>query len=216
MAKGSAYTFTSGSINGLNGMYGTKELAYSLMATGCALKQKFGIKLKHGDLSLQSGGDIKGHGSHESGRDVDIIFIWKKAGSESLRQYSGQAVKDPPPKRGSGIKDKCPKRLGWREEGAGFPVDPEFYMPANWELVKNWLLNSENSAIFLHCDIIRAMKDYAIANDPQGWASVQKDFNNRMQFWANHHNHYHMRICCPDGDLECKNSMRKCSSVKIA
>lgn len=56
--------------------YGTAELVTGLARAGAALVAEFGADTWTviGDLSMQGGGDIVGHGSHQSGRDVDVMF----------------------------------------------------------------------------------------------------------------------------------------------
>lgn len=55
--------------------FGTVELVQGLVrAAGAVERAHPGAPLTVGDLSRESGGDIKGHASHRSGRDVDVMF----------------------------------------------------------------------------------------------------------------------------------------------
>ncbi len=55
--------------------YGTWELVRAIMDASAVADQTHpGNTLVVGDLSLAAGGDINGHASHRSGRDVDVMF----------------------------------------------------------------------------------------------------------------------------------------------
>jgi len=55
--------------------YGTWEMVRALIDAAAAVHQaQPGNTLVVGDLSLAAGGDIGGHASHRSGRDVDVMF----------------------------------------------------------------------------------------------------------------------------------------------
>jgi penicillin-insensitive murein DD-endopeptidase len=55
--------------------HGTVELVQALVrATGAVHEKLPGNELTIGDLSLRDGGSIAGHASHQSGRDVDVMF----------------------------------------------------------------------------------------------------------------------------------------------
>ena len=55
--------------------WGTHELVQLLERAARVVGRRVpGAKLSVGELSKREGGDIDGHGSHESGRDVDVAF----------------------------------------------------------------------------------------------------------------------------------------------
>lgn len=55
--------------------HGTVELVQALVrATGSVHERMPGNDLTIGDLSMPEGGEIAGHASHRSGRDVDVMF----------------------------------------------------------------------------------------------------------------------------------------------
>jgi penicillin-insensitive murein DD-endopeptidase len=55
--------------------HGTVELVQALVrAAGSVHERMPGNELTIGDLSLREGGTIAGHASHQSGRDVDVMF----------------------------------------------------------------------------------------------------------------------------------------------
>lgn len=54
--------------------YGTVELVQALLRAAATVNQTHGGELVVNDLSLQAGGPIAHHGSHQGGRDVDVLF----------------------------------------------------------------------------------------------------------------------------------------------
>lgn len=55
--------------------YGTVELVQGLVRAAAAVEAADpGAPLTVGDLAREGGGDISGHASHRSGRDVDVLF----------------------------------------------------------------------------------------------------------------------------------------------
>lgn len=59
--------------------YGTVELVQGLVRAAAAMERaQPGAPVSIGDLSRESGGDIQGHASHRSGRDVDVLFFLRR------------------------------------------------------------------------------------------------------------------------------------------
>lgn len=57
--------------------YGNVELVQSLVRAAARVQTEVpGGELTVGDLSLPEGGPIAGHGSHQGGRDVDVLFFY--------------------------------------------------------------------------------------------------------------------------------------------
>jgi penicillin-insensitive murein endopeptidase len=54
--------------------YGTVELVQALLRAGAQVQQRHGGELMVNDLSLEAGGPIPHHGSHQGGRDADVLF----------------------------------------------------------------------------------------------------------------------------------------------
>jgi uncharacterized protein YraI len=54
--------------------WGTPNMVYGLIRTGLRWRELHprAGRIRIGDISLQNGGDISGHASHEQGRDVDV------------------------------------------------------------------------------------------------------------------------------------------------
>lgn len=61
-------------------VFGTDELVASLERAAAHVAERWpGSRLYAGDLSAERGGDIPGHVSHNSGRDVDLAFYLRDA-----------------------------------------------------------------------------------------------------------------------------------------
>lgn len=59
-------------------IYGTSELVAALETVACGVQQRWpGSLLYAGDLSARDGGDLRGHASHNSGRDADLAFYMR-------------------------------------------------------------------------------------------------------------------------------------------
>lgn len=84
--------------------YGTQELVSAIMTAAAGLPP--GQPLVVNDLGLPEGGPIPQHGSHQAGRDVDILFFYRDAAGKphpsigvpvepDLTGYDYQALPDP-------------------------------------------------------------------------------------------------------------------------
>jgi penicillin-insensitive murein endopeptidase len=105
--------------------YGTWELVQLLERAARRVAFRFpGSRLPLGELSGQSGGDIGGHHSHESGRDADIGFYMTSADG---RPYEGMAFANFDA-RGRGL----PPNEGLRFDDA-----------RNWELVSKLISDAD-------------------------------------------------------------------------
>ena len=58
-----------------NADWGTSELVNSIEVATCAVHATTGVKLRIGDMSLRSGGELSGHNTHERGIDADLQLI---------------------------------------------------------------------------------------------------------------------------------------------
>lgn len=98
--------------------FGTDELVEALARAATHVAQRWpGSHLYVGDLSYASGGDIPGHASHASGRDVDLVFY--------MRDEAGRMADSPQmlPIGGNG-------KARWGEPRLVFDL------PRNWALVE--------------------------------------------------------------------------------
>jgi penicillin-insensitive murein endopeptidase len=166
--------------NGYN--YATIEMAKALMMTGCLLKNKYGVKLGYGHLSLEKGGKFPPHQTHQSGRSADVYFVKKTAmGYEKEGAWYG-VTRD---------TQLCEQQQ----------VSPEFDLAANYDLIKTFTTVQPVERIYVDCNLREALKGFADQNFPGEWESL--GFNTKVVHALHHHHHFHITMACPPGDTQC-------------
>lgn len=109
----------------LDHYYGTWQLVQLLERAAQRVAVRLpGARLSVGELSAQHGGNLPGHASHESGRDVDVGFYMLDARGRPYDAYAYANFDD----RGRGIKPNV---------GLGFDVK------RNWELVSRLITDGD-------------------------------------------------------------------------
>ena len=138
-----------------------------------------GSVLLVGDLSAKKGGPLKGHASHQSGRDADVGFYVKKKGlrvnSKSFRRF-----------RSDGIA----------KDGSRYTFDDR----RNWLLVRFWL--TDGRAGISHVFVSRGLRKrlLAFANrvpTERKYAKRAAKFLKQPTDSGAHDDHFHVRISCP-------------------
>ncbi|MDB4976091.1 MAG: Murein endopeptidase [Myxococcaceae bacterium] len=145
-----------------------------------------GASLVVGDLSARHGGQHSRHGSHQTGRDVDILFY--------LLDASGRSV------RGSGFY-AFDERGASSIHAAHAPVEGValFDTPRNWALVRALLLDEQAPAQWIFCaDGIKArLLAYGALNEPDPRVLVRAAYVLHQPTSGNpHSDHFHVRIAC--------------------
>ncbi len=165
--------------------YGTWELVQLLERAARRVAFRFpGSRLPLGELSTREGGDIGGHHSHESGRDVDIGFYMTGAGG---RPYEGISFANFDA-RGRGL----PPNEGLRFDDA-----------RNWELVSK--LVSDPDARTQYIFVARTLEQRLLREAERRGAprSVIERAAAVMVEPGHGHphaNHFHVRIYCAPAD----------------
>jgi len=139
-----------------------------------------------GDLSAPHGGRHGKHGSHRTGRDVDLLFY--------LSDPQGRSV------RGSGFFGFDARGAGFVRE-AGAPVSglAFFDVARNWALVRALLLDVEAPVQWIFCaDGIKArLLAYARAHEPDPAVLLRAAYVVHQPSRGNpHRDHFHVRIAC--------------------
>ena len=172
---------------GLN--YGVEELAGMLVHVGRTLEmRKEGLVLAVGDLSRPRGGRSPWHRSHQTGRDVDLLFF--------VRNHEDKIV------RGERMfhHDKNGIQVG----AASAEETHRFDVAANWHVVAALLDNplAEVQYIFIQDDLRQLLLDYAGMSGVKP-ALIARAARTMMQPGdsAPHDDHMHVRIFCPKSDL---------------
>jgi penicillin-insensitive murein endopeptidase len=169
--------------------YGGDELVNALIRAANTVGRKYaGSIMRVGSLSRQDGGSVNPpHGSHQSGRDVDIGLY--------CTDLDGQPV-DPP-----GFP-QFDGRLGANVDSTGRYL---FDLPRNWTFVATLLSDARARVqwIFLDTPLKRMLLDYAVRMNasPELIDKAEKVVG-RPNNSSPHANHYHVRIYCTQRDMD--------------
>jgi penicillin-insensitive murein endopeptidase len=173
-----------------NHFYGTWELVQLLQRAAHRVAVRLpGARLSVGELSAQHGGNLPGHASHESGRDVDIGFYMRDAAGRPYEAFAFANFDA----RGRGLPPN---------EGLSFDV------ARNWELVGKLVADGDARVqyIFVAPGIRNLLLSHARS---VGSPKVVVDRASRVMVRPNekhpHGNHFHVRIYCSPFDRpKCK------------
>jgi penicillin-insensitive murein endopeptidase len=164
--------------------FGISELVHLVKeATHKVRRRHSGSLLAVGDLSTRKGGPIENHGSHQSGRDVDLgFYVLDRAGKPA----------QPP--------DYVPFDVN------GYSVDPpleyRFDTARNWALVEA-LIRSDKAEvqwIFVADHLKQLMLDYASSHQaPRNAIGKARQILKQPGKKA-HWDHFHVRVYCPADD----------------
>ena len=166
--------------------WGVPSLVGMLERSAARVAQKFpGSVLVVGDLSRKGGGDVDGHRSHESGRDADVGFFYKRGKKPWISQ----------------------RFLAVDAEGKvpGFP-SVVFDDARNWALVASWLSDNESSVQLIL--VAQHLKLRLLAEGRRAGASPEL-LNRAASLLIHpsralpHDNHFHVRVACPRSSDEC-------------
>lgn len=132
-----------------------------------------------GDLSAKEGGPLDGHASHQSGRDADIGFYFKKSNArvnaKEFRRF-----------RSDGIA----------KDGSRYTFD----VRRNWLLVRLWMTDERAgiSHVFVSRGLRARLLDYANrAPSERKYAKRAAKFLKQPTDSGAHDDHFHVRISCP-------------------
>jgi penicillin-insensitive murein endopeptidase len=136
--------------------------------------------LRIGDISGPTGGDHERHGSHRTGRDVDILFY--------LLDESGQSIE------GSGF-------FAFDERGVSANAGrlAFFDTARNWALVRSLLTDPDAPVQWIFCaDGIKArLLAYAAEHEPDAGVLLRASYVVHQPSYGNpHRDHFHVRIAC--------------------
>lgn len=166
--------------------FGIPRLVESIQASAGFVHEQLpgGYPLRVGDLSAPSGGRHSRHGSHRSGRDVDLIY------------YATDVYGAPARGRGWVAYDRFGTGAESGERGGEvFLFDEE----RNWALVRHLVMNEEALVqwIFTSRGIKARLLRYAIAHERDPEAILRATWILHQPSRGNPHaNHFHVRIAC--------------------
>ena len=173
--------------------FGTVELVQALVRAATAVHEAMpGNGLTFGDLAREAGGDIPGHGSHRSGRDVDVYFYLL---DEDDEPFPAKAI---------------PLDLDGKGVDFGDLVDPEDDVPVHIDLPRTWRFMQELLAqddevavgrVFVAEHLRTMLLEEAERQDaPADVVNLFEDVT--CQPKAPHDDHFHIRVFCSPDDIE--------------
>ena len=164
--------------------FGTDELLDLLTGVGRRLATHKGPRLVVADLSGPNGGEShKWHRSHQSGRDVDLVyFVRDPKGApfeaDAMRVFDAQ---------------------GKAKDGSGITVD----IARTWLVVKELVTAHEATVqwVFMYEPIAQKVLEYALAHDePEELVARVRLALKQPGDSAPHNDHMHVRVYCSDRD----------------
>jgi penicillin-insensitive murein endopeptidase len=182
--------------------YGTKEMVALLERAAARVHREHpGARLAIGDLSAEHGGPVGGHRSHQSGRDVDLIYYALDEGGAPFEPDQHMAYYGP---RGFATYATSPNFV------KGIPVR-FFDMARNWALTRALLTDPQVQVekIFVSSRVRRWLLHYAIdKGEPEELIKKARQLLRRPGDVRGHNDHMHVRIACSDSDIalgRCRN-----------
>ena len=169
--------------------HGTGELVQLVQYLGRTLDQQhLGRPLAVADLSLEQGGPSAWHRSHQTGRDVDLMFYVRDAAGkpivpEVMRHFGAD---------GASIADT--------------PGDPvvQFDDHANWLAVRELIVNpvADVQFIFISDDLKQRLLDHAIDQGEQlEVIAAAAELLHQPGGALPHDDHMHVRVYCAPTDV---------------
>ncbi|MBO6934270.1 MAG: penicillin-insensitive murein endopeptidase [Deltaproteobacteria bacterium] len=174
--------------------WGTDELVGAIRRAAAAVAAEHpGHRLTVGELSQRGGGDIRGHASHENGRDVDFGFYF--VDEEGLPFE---------PSRFVDVRRDRTAHVGGHEL--------TFDVERNWRLIEALLTDEEAD---LNIIVVSGrIRDWLLAHARSiGVPDALYQHASRVLLRPRrgrhpHRNHFHARIYCPPSDAECRDRGR--------
>jgi penicillin-insensitive murein endopeptidase len=172
--------------------YGTVELVQALARAARAVAEAFpGAELTVNDLSLEGGGPIAHHGSHQNGRDVDTLFYLRDAEG---RPYPSVGAPLDPEGRGVDFKD-----LADPDDDVEVRID----LPRTWRFVEKLLADPRARVQRIY--VAEHLRTLLLAEARRAGAPprVLRRFRHvTCQPSYPHDDHFHIRLFCSPQDLQ--------------
>jgi penicillin-insensitive murein endopeptidase len=171
--------------------YGTLEMVRGLVDAGARVERELGgLPVTINDLSHESGGPIPHHRSHQSGRDVDVLFYQLGPDGEPIESVG--AFFDP---SGAGVDFRD---LADPADDVALRLD----IPRTWLFVQ--ALVEDDRAQLQHIFIAEHLRtlllDYARAHDVPA-ATIARFAAMSCQPSYPHDDHFHFRFFCAPDDI---------------
>ena len=171
--------------------YGTAELVGAIVRAAAEVDATLpGGEVTINDISAQSGGDIPGHATHRSGRDVDVLFYLL---DPSGQPRPGHAVPLEPDGTGVDYRD-----LASVDDDVAVRIDAA----RTWRFVQA-LITDEFATIqqiYIVEHLRRLLMDHATASKVPKWI-IGRFANITCQPKFPHDDHMHIRFFCSAQDI---------------
>lgn len=164
--------------------FGTDELLDLVTGVGRRMAGSRGPRIVVADLSGPNGGEShKWHRSHQSGRDVDLVYFMRDAKGAPM-EADAMRIFDP---------------QGKARDGSGITVD----FGRTWLLVKELVMAHEATVqwVFMYEPIAKKVLEYAVAtSEPEDVIARVRLALKQPGDSAPHNDHMHVRVYCSDRD----------------
>lgn len=158
--------------------YGSLSLVELLQEVALDVNQLFpiGERLQLGDLSAETGGKITRHASHQNGLDADLRYFAKD------------------------LREQNPQDVGGFDESFVIQgkVTSNFDSDRNWALFSGLVRSGRVQRIFVDQAIKGKFCKQGRQRTPEG-----REVLRRLRPYANHADHLHIRLYCPEGSAGC-------------
>lgn len=167
--------------------YGSLDMISLIQASAQEIHREYPATeaVQVGDIAKKTGGEIRGHGSHQNGLDVDIAYFRK---DRKVMPATGS----------------CPGiTTGFCEQF----VDSKGVVTKNFDIETNWkfiqLLDSSGrlDRIFADRRLKKVFCEYAVA---KGMRETWKETLRKLRHWPKHGDHMHVRMTCPPNSKKCR------------
>ena len=171
--------------------YGTAEMIAALVRAAAVVhRQMPGGEVTINDLGYEAGGPIEHHGSHQSGRDVDVLFYYLDAEGEPTASV-GAPVE--PNGRAMDYRD-----LADPSDDVPLRID----LPRTWLFVQALIEDQEVALqrIFLVEHVRSLLLDHAERSGAPA-SAIERFAEMTCQPSYPHDDHFHFRFFCDPGDI---------------
>lgn len=185
--------------------FGTPRLIAAIQRAVAEVAHRFpgSAPMRIGDISSPGGGRHARHGSHRSGRDVDVIFFLTDPAGRSRVGRGWLAMN----RFGFAVEHEI------TEEGEGGPAGGLFFFDEarNWWFVRTLVLDDEAAVqwIFVSRGVKSRLLRHAIAEEQDPHALVRAAYVLQEPTNAQpHDDHFHVRVYCTPRELAhgCQNT----------
>ncbi len=174
------------------GRFATAELANALLSAAAKVAAKFpGSELVVGDLSLEEGGPIYHHGSHQSGRDVDVLFYYRTTDGKF---FESKGIPIEPDGTGDDFGD-----LTDPNDDVSVKLD----LPRTWAFVEAFVTQPDVriARIFVVEHVREMLLEYARKSGAAPEA-IEAFARTTCQPAVPHDDHFHIRLFCSAQDIK--------------